>query len=120
MTDRKIIAYRLEPVYEPRSESIGTAAVMTCMATGKMLSGSGGGGSFLAPEIVDVLRNDGTSKTIIAAAYYDAMVAALKAVTDAYELRLISNDDEARFGTLSYPIPAIIKTARAILAQEKI
>lgn len=50
------IAYRLTPAYPPEPGSLSTACVMTCMATGKILSGSGGGGAFLAPEVFEMLR----------------------------------------------------------------
>lgn len=51
-----IIGYRLEPVHESQPGSIQTAAVMTCMATGKELSGMGGGGDFISPEVFASLR----------------------------------------------------------------
>lgn len=53
----KIIAYRLAPVYEIPPGGIAAAAVMTCLATGKVLSGSGGGGEFLSPLVVAWLRS---------------------------------------------------------------
>jgi len=56
MSDKKPIAYRLEPVYQPAPGQLSTAAVMQCALTGKFLSGSGGGGMYLAPEIVDEIR----------------------------------------------------------------
>lgn len=56
MSDRKPIAYKLVPVYEPPAGGIATAAVMSCALTGRVLSGMGGGGLYLAPEIVDELR----------------------------------------------------------------
>lgn len=57
MADRKIIAYRLEPVHELESGSIATAAVMQCMATGEILEGMGGGGDFLSPGVVEAFRH---------------------------------------------------------------
>lgn len=56
---RKIIAYRLEPVYELAEGGFVTAAVMSCMATGEMLEGMGGGGEFLSPKVVNLLRGGG-------------------------------------------------------------
>lgn len=70
----KIIAYRLEPVYEVPPGRLVTAAVMQCLATGKVLSGSGGGGEYLDPEIVEALRDGGESKVIITATEHDRLV----------------------------------------------
>lgn len=56
---RKTLYYRLEPVVEPPADAgpqIATAAVVTCLATGRMLDGMGGGGEFLSVEVVDALR----------------------------------------------------------------
>ncbi len=63
MSERKIVAYRLTPVFEMEPGGIATAALMTCMATGKILDGMGGGGDFLAPEVVDALRGGGCTIT---------------------------------------------------------
>lgn len=52
---REIIAYRLQPVYATPPGGISTACVMQCAATGRVLSGDGGGGTFLAPEVVEKL-----------------------------------------------------------------
>lgn len=53
----KIIAYRLEPVYENTDPNVlMTAAVMQCMATGEYLSGMGGGGEYLSPSVATSLR----------------------------------------------------------------
>lgn len=61
MSERKIIAYQLQPVYEtpPDEFAMETAALMTCLATGEVLSGMGGGGLFLSPEVVERLRAAG-------------------------------------------------------------
>jgi len=76
---RKRLAYRLTPIFEsppakPGEVVLHSAAVMECLATGRILSGGGGGGEFLAPEIVDALRRDGTAKVILAAAEYDRLL----------------------------------------------
>jgi hypothetical protein len=60
----KTIAYRLERV-KPSKGGIATACVMDCMVTGKMLSGSGGGSEYLAPEVVDILRYDKEVQALI-------------------------------------------------------
>lgn len=60
---KKIVAYRLVPVFEIEEGAFATAAVMTCMATGEVLDGMGGGGEFLAPRIVDMLRGGGCTIT---------------------------------------------------------
>lgn len=52
----KVIAYRLVPVLPPAPGSLSTAAVMQCALTGEFLSGSGGGGLYLSPKVVDELR----------------------------------------------------------------
>jgi CTP-dependent riboflavin kinase len=54
----KIIAYRLEPVYEIAPGNIATAAVMTCMVTGEYLSGMGGGGDYISPKVYSRLREE--------------------------------------------------------------
>ena len=36
---------------------------MTCMATGQVLSGMGGGGNYLAPAVVEMLRGGGCTIT---------------------------------------------------------
>ena len=64
----EIIAYRLTPIYAPTpgprgQEAFFSAAVISCMATGKMLSGMGGGGEFLSPEVVEMLRGGGCTIT---------------------------------------------------------
>lgn len=73
----KIIAYRLEPVYEhdfspgPRGrERMFSAAVMSCMVTGQALAGMGGGGEYLSPVVVDGfrIRRDRTRAALDAAA----------------------------------------------------
>ena len=63
MTERKIVAYRVTPVFEPEPGGVATAAVMICMATGKILDGMGGGGEFIAPDVVNMLRGGGCTIT---------------------------------------------------------
>jgi hypothetical protein len=79
---RQPYAYRVEPIYprDPNKEMLVTAAVMTCMATGRMLDGMGGGGQFLAPEIVDGLRNQGVGKSVVYNADWDGALAALRRI----------------------------------------
>ena len=60
---RKVIAYRLSPVFETEEGGFATAAIMSCMATGEVLSGMGGGGDFLSPRVVEVLRGGGCTIT---------------------------------------------------------
>jgi hypothetical protein len=60
---KKIIAYRLTPVYPVEPGTMRTACVMSCMATGEKLSGMGGGGMFLSPKVVvDLQKGDYTFK----------------------------------------------------------
>ena len=68
MTQRKIKAYHLQPVYESLPTDppmMATAALMTCMVTGEVLDSMGGGGEYLAPGVVEALRNDGNVKVIV-------------------------------------------------------
>jgi len=60
---RKIVAYRLTPVFEVEPGGFSTAAVITCIATGEYLDGMGGGGEFLSPKVVDILRGGGCTIT---------------------------------------------------------
>ena len=53
---RKIIGYKLSPV-EP-SSGFGTAALLTCSVTGKMLSSSGGGSLAISPEVKQAITED--------------------------------------------------------------
>jgi len=69
------IAYRLSPVRETEPGSIATAAVMTCMATGRMLSGMGGGGLYLAPEVVESLRRTDRARIVCDASLHEDLVA---------------------------------------------
>lgn len=58
------VAYRVEAI--PHSTGgISTACVMSCEVTGKMLSGSGGGGRFISPEVMDLLLNDEATREFI-------------------------------------------------------
>lgn len=83
------IAYRLQPVYAAGPGTIQTAALMTCMATGEVLDGMGGGGDFLSPKVVELLR--GGDCTITKGATPAAeMLAALEAA-----LPIIASDYEA-------------------------
>jgi len=63
MTERKIVASRVTQVFEPEPGGVATAAVMRCMATGKILDGMGGGGEFIAPDVVNMLRGGGCTIT---------------------------------------------------------
>lgn len=77
--NRKVIAYKVTPVFAPEPGSIGTACMATCMATGEHLSGSGGGGDFLKKEIVDALnmsKTGGAPRIIVDAALMERLVEA--------------------------------------------
>jgi hypothetical protein len=71
---KKAVAYRLTPVYEVEPGQIATAALINCMATGRMLSGMGGGGEYLAPEVVESLRASGTARVVCDAALFERML----------------------------------------------
>lgn len=76
----RIIAYRLARVLELEEGGIATAALMKCMATGEVLSGMGGGGEFLSPEVVQALRSAGTARAICDRHMLDALLAMAHAV----------------------------------------
>lgn len=80
----KILYYALCPVLENTAQNrIATAAVATCMATGKLLSSSGGGGDFLSKDIVDALRAGGKGRAyaIIDGALLDEVMTIVKQST---------------------------------------
>ncbi len=58
----KIIAYRLVPVFKPAPGGFATTAMMTCMATEKTVSTSGGGGEIISTEFYDRIK-EGEFKT---------------------------------------------------------
>lgn len=56
----KIIGYRIVPIKAGENAGmVMTAALNTCFVTGKLISSMGGGMSLnVAPEVVEVLKND--------------------------------------------------------------
>lgn len=58
------IGYRISPVYKS-SGGIGTAAMMTSMISGKIISNTGGGGDFLTPEEFKAIKTNGQIKDMI-------------------------------------------------------
>jgi hypothetical protein len=87
----KTIAYRLTPIQETPPGGIATAAVMTCMATGEMLSGMGGGGTYLSPRIVEALRAPG-AKAIVDQGDLDALLSLARDVASGD----VGGDDSGR------------------------
>lgn len=77
-----VVAYRLHPVYEIEPGGIATAAVMSCMATGRTLSGMGGGGRFLAPEVVRALDAREGPRVICDGAIYERLTLLARHVTE--------------------------------------
>ena len=79
-TGKKIKYWELMPVYDEPADAfkLTTAAVVQCLATGKILDGMGGGGYFLCNEIVNALQNNGKPKVIIDADEYDQLLSKLK------------------------------------------
>lgn len=75
-TGRKVKYYRIEPVYEdpPGYEGFATAAVVTCMVTGEMLDGMGGGGDFISVDTYQALRNNSVPRVIVDAAEYEKLI----------------------------------------------
>lgn len=73
--NERIKYYRIEPVYEDPPDYIGfaTAAVVSCMATGKFLDGMGGGGDFISIEIYEALRNNGKPRVIVDKEEYEKL-----------------------------------------------
>lgn len=65
---RDLLYYKVTPIFRQEPGGFATAAIQECMATGKILSGSGGGGLALSKELVHALdrsRNGGRSKAIV-------------------------------------------------------
>lgn len=60
---RKIIAYRFEPVYEPRPGAIQTAAFANCLVTGEVLDTMGGPGEWVSPSFVEMVKRRGLKIT---------------------------------------------------------
>ncbi len=52
---KKILGYKLVPIYDD-NVFVSNCAMMDCCLTGKNLSGHGGGGMFIDPDIVDKIR----------------------------------------------------------------
>ncbi len=48
---RKIIGYRIEPVRESDGPRLASTAPMTCLVTGEVLAGSGGGDIYVSPKV---------------------------------------------------------------------
>jgi len=76
------IAYRLQPVYETEPGGIANAAVMSCTATGRVLSGMGGGGRFLAPEVVKALEDGRRGRVICDADLFDRLTSLARKVAE--------------------------------------
>jgi hypothetical protein len=75
--DRELLYYRLTPIFKQAPGGFATAAIQECMATGKVLSGSGGGGLALSKDIVRALdrtRNNGKSRAIVDADDLDKLI----------------------------------------------
>lgn len=80
-TGREVLAYRLDTVYARQAgapPALVTAAPAVCHATGRQLAPMGGGGLFLAPEIVLALRNEGCGKAVVTGAWLDGVLGALR------------------------------------------
>lgn len=81
--------YALTPVGRPRPNQVGaiaSAATVSCIATGRLLDGSGGPGYALSPDIVhalDMRRSGGGPKVILDAVDFDRMTDALRTARDA-------------------------------------
>lgn len=94
------IAYRLTPVRAPEPGGIATAAVMTCMATGRVLSGMGGGGTYLAPEVVSAIRRTDTARIVCDAPLHEALLDIARGAAEGRDVSaqardLISREGEA-------------------------
>lgn len=85
---REPLYWSLVPVYpsDPDSFSIATAAVVSCIVTGKMLDGMGGPGYALAPEVVreiDMTRPNAVPKVLVEVSRLEE----LKGLTNIDQLR---------------------------------
>jgi len=63
---RDIIGYRISPVYSTNG-GLATAAIMSSMISGEVISSMGGGGEFLTLRELDALRSDPATRTAIRA-----------------------------------------------------
>lgn len=71
---KNIIYYKLIPVYEPDENTILSAATVNCIATGKILSGMGGGCLAISPDIIDYMISNKSSKVICKSTQYDELL----------------------------------------------
>jgi hypothetical protein len=92
-----VVAYRLEPVPGRPAGDVASAAVMTCVATGEILCGAGGGGEFLSPGVVAALRSGASRRVVCDADLFDDLVTLARMAArgeDATPLaRRIASDD---------------------------
>ncbi len=65
MSDKKIIAYKLVPIYEPEVLGMVSACMMQCAVTGQTLSTSGGGPEVISPKVYDKIKST-EGKTFLA------------------------------------------------------
>lgn len=65
MVERKIIAYRLEPIYLATMPSMATACIMSSMISGTVISNSGGGGNYITPDEFEVLKTNNGIRNLI-------------------------------------------------------
>ncbi len=54
--EKKILGYKLVPIYDDPGEFIVNAAVMSCCISGEYLSGHSGAGLFIAPKLYNKLQ----------------------------------------------------------------
>lgn len=59
----KAIGYQLSAI-QPAG-GFGTACILDCMVTGKIISSSGGGCNAISPEVFDLLRGDEEVRALI-------------------------------------------------------
>ena len=58
MRQDKPVAYRVQAVPPLPPGSLATAAIIRCAVSGEILSGSGGGGEFISPEVREWLHTN--------------------------------------------------------------
>lgn len=71
-TQSDVLYWKLEPVYPSPENTIRNAAVATCLATGKVVDGSGGSDNLLCNEVVEALRATHGPRVIVNASLLEA------------------------------------------------
>ena len=63
--NERVLGYTLTPV-KSGGNGFGTAALMSCMVTGKTIKSSGGGNRAISMEVIQLLEEDNEIRQLIA------------------------------------------------------